>query len=781
MSIRLTRTWAKTGFMLALLWMTAGTTIADAPRGFQITGLVTDRGGSPVEGVFISADGIESTTTNRDGEFSIQLQSGRRVIRTEHPAYRAVDHPIDVTGDISGLRFELSPLMSVSDSITVSAIRAGELAPVTRTNLDSEQLEELSYGQDVPELLQYTPSVTWYSDSGIGSNYSYLSLRGIQQTRINMTFDGAPLNDPAEHALYFNNFHDFTRAVDSIQIQRGVGTSTVGAPSYGGSINFASVPMSPFSGGDAGIAFGSYDTLRASAGYQSGLFGDGFSLGGRVSYATTEGYRDNSGSEHTTLFLNGQWQGKKSSLKFVSFFGNEQSQLAWLAVDPDTLAENPRYNPLTENDRDDFSQNFAQLQYTRALSDRTTLVAQLYYNGADGVFHLWDDPVAQGAMLDFGIDQYFIGAMATVLHTTDRLALTGGVHYNDFSGDHTLDIEGDRIYVNTGLKQTANAFVKVEYTLGPWVLFGDVQLRWAEFSYDGTIDLGSVDWSFFDPKIGARWLLAPNLSVYASVGQAHREPARLDLLAGEDDATVPHDLEAVEPEEVVDFEAGLNYNTPTLALQANLYWMDFNGEIALTGELSDIGLPLRRNVDSSYRRGLEVDLRWLVADNWALTNSTNLSHNRIDQWTQYFDVFDSDFNWVDSEPVTFFDVPPLLTPEIIINQGVQWTPGAWGLELIGRYVDLSYLDNTGNAAFTAPAYFNLDLRASVVLNRLRSLGRPKITLFVTNLLDRVDQYPSGYSWQYITLDGGGNNTFGGIPYFYPLATRNFVVTLDFRL
>ncbi len=769
------------GALLVLLCLTAGFLSADDRQVFSVIGTVIDRGGAPVEGATISADRRAVTETDAEGGFSITLESGRRMIRADHPAYRSADHALELTGDVSDLRLELSPPMSVSDSITVTAIRAGEFAPVTSTNLDSEQIEELSYGQDVPELLQYTPSITWYSDSGVGSNYSYLSLRGIQQSRINMTFDGAPLNDPAEHALYFNNFHDFTSAVDSIQIQRGVGTSTVGSPSYGGSINFASPSMSHVSGGDARVAFGSFDTLRASAAYQSGDLGDGFSLGGRISWATTDGYRDNSGTEHATLFLNGQWQGEKSSLKFVSFFGNEESQLAWLAVDPATLEENPRYNPLTNEDRDDFSQNFAQLQYTRALGNTTTFVAQLYFNGADGVFHLWDDPVAQGVLLDFGIDQYFIGAMATVVHTTDRLTLTGGAHYNDFSGDHTLDIEGDRIYRNTGFKQTANAFAKAEYMLGRWILFGDVQLRWAEFSYDGSIELGSVDWSFIDPKVGARWLVSPNVSVYASVGQAHREPARLDLLAGEDDATVPHDLEAVQPERVVDFELGVHYKTSKLALQANVYWMDFTDEIALTGELSDIGLPLRRNVDSSYRRGVEVDLRWIFAGDWALTNSTNLSHNRIDEWTQYFDVFDPDFNWIGSEPITYFDVPPLLTPEIIINQGVAWTPGDWGLELIGRYINLSYLDNTGNDAFTAPSYFNLDLRASVGLNRLRSLGRPRITLYVNNVLDTVDQYPSGYSWQYITRDAGGSDSFGGTPFYYPLATRNFIVTLDFKL
>ena len=160
---------------------------------------------------------------------------------------------------------------TIEESITVLGIRAADTVPVTKTNLDREQIERLSYGQDVPKLLQYTPSATWYSDSGIGSNYSYLSLRGIQQTRINMTFDGAPLNDPAEHALFFNNFHDFLNTVGSIQIQRGVGTSSVGTAAYGGSVNFASRPAAETNGGDLRLALGSFDTQRASVGYESGI------------------------------------------------------------------------------------------------------------------------------------------------------------------------------------------------------------------------------------------------------------------------------------------------------------------------------------------------------------------------------------------------------------------------------------------------------------------------------------------------------------------------------
>ncbi len=754
---------------------------ASEPSRFAIAGTVVDRNGEPVQGAAIVVDGAVAAVTDPEGRFGCELEEGRQVVDVSHPAYRTRRHELVVDRGRDDLVIALAPAMSVAESITVTAIRAGEEVPVTKRNVDREEIEELSHGQDVPALLQYTPSMTWYSDSGVGSNYSYFSLRGIQQTRINMTLDGAPLNDPAEHALYFNNFHDFTSMVDSIQIQRGVGTSSVGAAAYGGSVNFASVPMSQSGQTEARIEFGSYDTIRASAAYQTGFSSSGLALAGRVSYSDTDGYRDNSGTEHLTLFLNAEWRGDRSTLKLVSFAGTEKTQLSFLAVDPETLADNPRFNPLDEAERDSFHQRFAQLQYSRALGGETLLTASLYYNGADGWFRLWDDPVAQNDLLELGIDQYFVGSMVSLSRDTDRWSTSFGIHYNDFRGDHTLDVADERVYLNTGFKRTANAFAKAEHRIGRWLLFGDLHLRWAEFAYEGDIDLGSVDWTFFDPKVGVRHLLSPRLSVYASIGLAQREPTRLDLLLGEDNATVPHDLEAVKPEEVVDLEVGVNLDTRRVALQANVYAMEFTNEIALTGELSEIGLPMRRNVDESYRRGIEIDLRWLVGRSWAVTNSTNLSRNRIREWTQYYDVFDEDWSWIGSEPIVHRDVPPLLTPEVVVNQGIEWVHRDWDVALMGRYVADSRLDNTGDDEFRTPSYFNLDLRGSVTLGRWRWAGRPKITLYLNNLLDEDDHYPSGYSWRYITRGGDGADTVTGIPYFYPLAARHFVVTLDFRL
>ena len=210
---------------------------AAAQASFVIRGVVLDPSGEPVSGASIAIQGQHSVPTDEEGRFSIELEAGEWELRVTHPAYRTLRNTVRADADDLELRFEAS--ISVEASITVVGIRAGKDVPVTKRDMDREEIETLSYGQDVPALLQYAPSMTWYSDSGIGSNYSYFSLRGIQQTRINMTFDGAPLNDPAEHALFFNNFHDFTNAVDSIQIQRGVGTSSVGSPSFGGSVNFA--------------------------------------------------------------------------------------------------------------------------------------------------------------------------------------------------------------------------------------------------------------------------------------------------------------------------------------------------------------------------------------------------------------------------------------------------------------------------------------------------------------------------------------------------------------
>jgi iron complex outermembrane receptor protein len=777
--------------MQRLRWIVALALVAAAPvagvaasrlpaEGHPVRGVVADLEGVPLEGALVVA-GSETTTTDVSGGFELVLPAGRQQLVVTRDGYLEARLDIVVGKDLGAVEVRLTRAFLVAETLTVEAIRAGEDVPVTKRDIDLDEIERLSYGQDVPALLSHSPSITWYSDSGLGSNYSYFRLRGIDQTRVNLTLDGAPLNDPAEHALYFNNFHDLTSAVESIQVQRGVGTSTVGSPSYGGSVNFASVRPAEERQAELRLGLGSHATRRASLAMHSGKLAGGLTLFGRVSYQASDGYRERSGTEHDSVFFNASWQGERSRLNLVSFSGRERSELAFLAVDAETLRENPRFNPLAAEERDRFGQDFLQLQLLRPVGRGLLLTASLYYNGADGWFRLWGDPVEKENLLEFGIDQHFVGSLVSLTHTGRRSETTIGVHYNDFQGEHTLDASGGRLYANTGLKEQASAFLKTGYDLDPWFLYGDVHLRWAEFDYRGSVDLGSVDWLFVDPRVGLRYKLTPALDLYASLGQAEREPSRLDLLAGEDNASIRHDLEAVEPERVVDLELGIEYRSADLGIQAVLYAMEFDNEIAATGELSEIGLPLRTNVDDSYRRGVELDLRWRPARSWTIGNATNLSRNRIRSWTQFYDVYDADGEWVGSEARVHRDVEPLLTPEVVVNQSVEWSGERLDLALEGRWVGSMQLDNTGDGRFRAPGYLTVGLRAAADLERLEGWGRPRLALHLDNLLDERDHWAGGYSYRFITLDERSRESVGGTPYYYPLAGRTFAVTVEFSL
>ena len=666
----------------------------------------------------------------------------------------------------------------LSEEVVVQAVRAEERTPITKTDVERGEIELVNRGQEMPFLLGATPAVNVQSDSGLAAGYSYFNIRGIGQTRLNVTLDGVPLQDPEDQALYFSNFGDFASVVDSIQVQRGVGTSSVGSASYGGSVNFASVSPSDRRGLEAQVGGGSWGTGRGTAAFHSGLLGGGWGLYARLSGQTTDGFRDHSGIDQGTGYFGATRSGARSFFKVFGFSGHERTQLAYLATDRATLEADLRANPLSPDETDRFRQDFLQAQYTHLVGASTTLMAQAYYNGAEGWFRIAD----AGGLQQYGIDGHFVGLVLGATHRSGRLSLNWGAHANDFSRDHFMDVVGGaRAYTNTGLKNEYNTFLKATWDAGRARLWADAQVRHARFEYRGDQPLGSVSWTFFNPKAGARFDPSPSFGLYASVGRMGREPARSDMLYGEDNASVPYDLRAVVPEKVVDAEAGVEVRRGRFTGHADLYAMEFDNEIALTGELSEIGLPVRRNAGRSHRRGVEADLAFAPSPRWRLAATAALSRNRIDEWTQAYDVYDTEGAWVESVPVVHRDVPPLLTPAVLLNGSVEWKPSAdLGLLLGGRWVDAAQLDNTGNPAFRTPSFFNLDLQASVSLARWVKRGAPRIRLQATNLLGDDRQWPGGYSYLYLTRDAAGADTLEGTSYYYPLATRSVFVTLDVR-
>jgi iron complex outermembrane receptor protein len=764
------------------LALAAGRAAGAAPPEVAVSGTVRSAlSGQPLDGARIAArDTAREARSGPDGAWRLQLPAGDHVLELSHPEHLPLTRAVTVSAGLV-VDLALDPRYRVSEEVVVQAVRAEARTPVTRHEVTRADIERRHVGQEMPFLLKPAPSLNQYSDSGLGSGYSYLYLRGIQQTRVNMTLDGVPLNEPEDSTVYFVNFGDFASSLESVQVQRGVGTSTVGVASYAGSINFASRDLAEEREADARLGLGSFGTRRGSAGAQSGRVGPGLAFYGRGSYMETDGFKRHSGVVQRSAFFGATRQGPSDLVKVFAFAGRERTQLAFYATPLEVLEQDPRANPASPDERDSFGQGFAHAHYTRTLGAASSLGLQGYYGGAGGWYRLQD---AGGAgLLQYGLRWHLAGGIGTFRYAGRELSLTLGVHGNGFASRHTrTPVDGPQEYSTRGLKNEANAFAKAGWDRGPWHLYGDAQLRWSRFRHRDGLPLGSVAWTFFNPKLGARRDLAPGLSAYLSLGRTTREPTRADLFSGQDNPTILYDLRAVRPERVVNLEAGLELRRGSLALHAGAYAMEFRNEIALTGELSEIGLPLRRNVDRSRRRGVELDAAWQAVPALRLTASAYASFNRIRSWTQFLDVYDEAGAYLESVPRAFSDVEPLLTPRAIVNLGADYTPRPWlRAGLSGRYVARSYLDNTNVEALTTPRFFELDASLALGLERWVRAGRPRLRLELANLLDNDRIWPNGYSYLFLTRGASGPDQLQHTPYYYPLATRSVLVLLDLGL
>jgi iron complex outermembrane receptor protein len=563
-------------------------------------------------------------------------------------------------------------------------------------------------------------------------------------------------------------------------VQRGVGTSTVGSPSFGGSVNLESIALSQSPSVDAQVGSGSFGTKFGTVGWQSGISPSGFAMYARLSLDQSDGFRESSGVRQHNLFVRAAKQNETSRLELTGFTAHERTAQSFLATDADVLKSNLRFNEMSPQERDSFGYDLAQLQYLKSLSSTTSLTASAFYQRGYGWYRLFDDEASRDTLRQYGLDGLMIGSMVTLSTTHGPLAAQYGLHVNEFRREHTRDVvlgagAGTRDYFNYGTKGEANAFAKYTWDTGRTHLYSDLQLRTTNFHYHGDVSMAPIRWTFFNPKIGARYDLSAatgrTSGVYASAGLSRREPTRNDLFQGEDNPTFAHDLHAVKPERLLDLEAGYDLHAGSFTFAANVYAMEFHHEIASTGELSDIGLLLRKNVDRSYRRGLELEGTWQATPALRLRGNATLSHNRISKWTQFFDVYDAAGNFTGSTPLVFHDVNPVLTPGGIVNQSVDWTPASrLTLGATGRYVGKSYLDNTNEDSLTTPSFTTLDLSSAFDLGR-----GTRLRLQVNNALNNKRVFPSGYSYNYIA---GG--VVGGTAYYYPQATRNVVVMVDFR-
>lgn len=640
------------------------------------------------------------------------------------------------------------------ESVVIRATRAGGAPPTSSTTLDRRAIERTYAGQDAPLVLVGAPGITAASDAGTFSGYSSIRLRGIDQTRLSISVDGVPLNDPEDQVLYFSNVPDFMNSMSSVRVQRGVGASAFGTASFAGSLNFESLPLLTTPRfAEAQFTAGSWGTQRVSLEGATGFSGS-IAAYGRVSVQGTDGYRDHSGNRAASGFASIGWFGARDALKFTGFAGRSRMQLAYYAASEVELATDPRTNPMSPEERDDFHQEMASVQYTHVLENGANWTTTAYRNSAAG----WYDVAVGPELWNFNLDHVWYGLLSTVTVERERIAFAAGAHVSDYSRDHFLFVHPDlsaRVYDNTGHKQEQSAFAKATWTRGVVAWHADLQVRRAAFQYTPTPgeDIGSpsIDWIFVNPKVGVTWRARPALDLYASVGRGSREPARADLFGGADEvdeATAAEvlPLDQVRPERVTDLEGGARWSGARASLSANGFAMLFRDEIAPIGTLTVNGTPLRRNVDRSSRIGVEVEGAVRATAKVAFTGNLMLMRARIAEYTD------------ESTATTYTDVPPLLSPAVLANAQVAVQPtDRLELTLSARHVGESHLANDGNATLVTPAFTLADLGIAWRAGRIAARAQ------VQNIFDGV-AYASGY-------------TDGAARYLFPVASRTFLATV----
>lgn len=559
--------------------------------------------------------------------------------------------------------------------IEVTGVRTDTKTPISQKTLTKEDIAKTYQGQEMSFILDKTPSITSQTDGGQPNGYTTFRMRGIDQTRVNMTLNGVPLNESEDQGVYFSNYPNFATNIKSMQIQRGVGTSANGTSSYGGSINFES-QNGLNKGTDIQLGYGSFNTQRFNISNSTGISKHNLALFSSFSVYQSDGYKYNSAGKGYSAFISGGYYGGKNVIKFTAFNGRSLNQMAWFAVSETDIKIDPRtnYNPAGEND--DFYQSFGQLQYVRSLTHNSTLTTTAYYNRLDGVWGMFVSPTD---LMKFNLSSNLYGIMSNFHVESNKYTFNLGIHANEYDRTHIGSIPSlysENLYTNTGYKTEYSAFSKLGYNIGKFTLFADAQIRNVLFKYVGDTTMSPINWLFFNPKGGITYNFNKNVNYYLSVGQSHREPTRTDLFGGQDNLI---GVNLIKPEEVIDYELGSNMNFSKLKLQTNLFYMDFKNEITLIGALGSNGLPLMANVDKSFRSGVEFDLNYSITKHFSITNSSNYSYCRIIGNGNEYQL--------------------LYTPNFIVNQGLEYSYKGFHVGISAKYHSKAFI-NSDNTLYT---------------------------------------------------------------------------------
>ena len=759
---------------------------------YTISGKVVNNNLDVLSGASIKIEETnQGTSSDVNGEFTLSLDKGNYTILISYTGFRSTKKEIFLEED-KKLNFILLVDDLVLDEVLVTAVRAAPNTPITYSNLSKKEISKRNLGQDIPILLNYLPSVISSSDAGAGIGYTYLNVRGSNSERINVTINGIPYNDAESHGTFWVNLGDFASSTENLQLQRGVGTSTNGSGAFGASLNILTDVISEEASGEISNSFGSYNTRKHTVKFSTGKLNNHFEISGRLSKIYSDGYVNRAFSDLKSYFIQGSYSNESSLIKAISFGGSERTYQSWYGLDAKQLSEDRRQNPYTyENEVDDYNQNHYQLHWNKKLNNNWSTNLGLNYTKGSGFFEQYKtDEKAEdfnniindnsNVIVRRWLDNNFYVINFNAAFKNKNLNLVTGLSYSNYSGDHFGEVIwgndlvtdasiGDRYYMSDALKKDLNIFSKATYSISEeFSAYLDLQGRFVNYETAGltsgrvAIDI-NTNFNFFNPKLGFIYKIKDQNSLYLSYAKAQREPNRNDFENG------------VSKEEMLDdYELGWRYNKENFSFNSNLYFMNYSNQLVLTGEIDDVGAPIRATSGNSYRLGLEIDSDIKIGQNFSISTNAAISSNKNRDFKA---SINGNLENLGNTPISFS--PNLIVGNILTyetNEKLQFS-------FLSKYVGKQYMSNL-NSNITnqdvLESYFTSDINLGYTIETKKVFTSIVINAIINNIFNKkyVDR---GYYYTYDYPDNNGNIITGDGAGYYPQATTNFLIGISFKL
>jgi len=767
----------------------------------KIQGLVFDQETkAPLWGASVSVKGSpKGNVTDAKGHFSLAV-SATDVLVVRFVGYE----PVEVSAK-QAAQIALKKSNFLQDEVVVKATRADENSAMAYSNVSAADLGKSNLGQDMPQLLNFTPSIVTTSDAGAGVGYTGIRIRGSDATRVNVTINGIPVNDSESQGTYWVNMPDFASSVNSVQIQRGVGTSTNGAGAFGGSVNMQTNSYEPKAYGEVNASGGSFGTLKTTIKAGSGLLGGKFTVDGRLSRIVSNGYIDRASSNLQSAYLSAGYFGAKSFVRLNYFVGKEKTYQSWYgtpesritgstsamqdyidrnyltSAEADNLVKSGRtYNYYTyANQTDNYTQDHVQLITNHRLAEAWNLDLNAHYTYGRGYY---EEFKPDAAMANYSVtsivaadvirrkwlDNDFYGSTFALNYSgSQKFKFTFGGAWNRYIGRHfgvLVDpLPGIEWYRSRSQKTDLTLYAKANIVLSDhWNGYVDVQYRTVGHVMQGTADKFLVlandkSYSFFNPKFGLTHQISDQSKIFASVSAGAKEPSRQDFI--DNPTTAP------KSEYLQDYEVGYQRNGAKYGFQLNGYFMDYQDQLVLTGAVNAVGEAIRTNAASSYRLGVEASLNYQISKHLLWNGNVTLSQNRIQNFKEQM----TDYDTYDQVVINHGNTDIAYSPAVIAGNTLTYAVGSFEASLLSKYVGKQYLDNTSNEARSIKAYATQDIRLKYAFKK-----GPAFTLLLNNVLNEL--YSSNgytYSYRYAGVTTTEN-------FYYPQAGFNFLLGASIR-